>query len=36
MDKNALRATVRSLPDETAVLFPLQVQLVIEYYTQRL
>lgn len=36
VDKGALTAKVRALPDETAVLFPIQVQLVIEYYTQRL
>ena len=36
VDRAALRATVKSLPDETAVLFPLEVQLVVEFYTQRL
>lgn len=36
VDKENLSATVRSLPDETAVLFPLQVQLVVELYAQRL
>jgi len=30
------RATVTSLPDETAVPFELHVQLVVEYYSQRL
>lgn len=36
VDRTALRATVKTLPDETAVLFPLQVQLVVEFYSQRL
>lgn len=36
VDRATLRATVKTLPDETAVPFPIQVQLVIEYYTQRL
>ncbi|AUX31787.1 uncharacterized protein SOCE836_039190 [Sorangium cellulosum] len=25
-----------SLPDETSIPFPIQVQLIIEYYSQRL
>lgn len=36
VDRAGLRATVKALPDETAVLFPLQVQLVVEFYSQRL
>lgn len=36
VDKAGLRATVRALPDETAVLFPLQVQMVVEFYSQNI
>lgn len=36
VQRDARRATVTTLPDETSVLFPLRVQLVIEYYSQRL
>ena len=36
VDRTARKATVVTLPDETSVLFPLRVQLVIEYYSQRL
>jgi small subunit ribosomal protein S4 len=36
VDREARRATMLALPDETAVLFPLRVQLVVEYYSQRL
>jgi small subunit ribosomal protein S4 len=36
VDRNGLRATMKTLPDEMAVLFPLEVQLVVEYYTPRL
>ncbi len=36
VNRDALTATVTALPDETAVLFPLRVQLVVEYYSQRL
>lgn len=36
VDKAERSATVKTLPDETAVLFPLQIQLVVEFYTQRL
>lgn len=36
VDSEALRATITALPDETATLFPLQVQLIVEYYSQRL
>lgn len=36
VDRAGLQATVRALPDEMAVLFPLEVQLVVEYYTPRL
>jgi hypothetical protein len=28
--------TIIALPDETSILFPLQTQLVVEYYSQRL
>lgn len=36
VDRDARRATVTTLPDETSVLFPLRVQLVVEFYSQRL
>ena len=36
VDREARRATVTALPDETAVLFPLRVHLVVEFYSQRL
>ena len=36
VNRDALTATITALPDETAVLFPLRVQLVVEYYSQRL
>lgn len=36
VDRDARRAAVTSLPDETSVLFPLRVQLVVEFYSQRL
>lgn len=36
VNRDALTANVTALPDETAVLFPLRVQLVVEYYSQRL
>lgn len=36
VNKDERTATVKTLPDETAVLFPLQIQLVVEFYTQRL
>ncbi len=36
VDRTTLTAKVTALPDETAILFPLRVQLVIEYYSQRL
>jgi small subunit ribosomal protein S4 len=36
VDRDARRASVTALPDETAVLFPLRVQLVVEFYSQRL
>lgn len=36
VDRATLTATVAALPDETAVLFPLKAQLVVEYYSQRL
>jgi small subunit ribosomal protein S4 len=34
LDKEQRSVTVTALPDETAVLFPIEVQLVIEYYAQ--
>ena len=36
VNQEALTAKISSLPDETAILFPLNVQLVVEYYSQRL
>lgn len=36
VNRETLTATVTALPDETAVLFPLRPQLVVEYYSQRL
>lgn len=36
VDRAALSATVAQLPDETAILFPIRTQLVVEYYSQRL
>lgn len=36
VDRDGLKATVATLPDETAVLFPIRTQLVVEYYSQRL
>jgi small subunit ribosomal protein S4 len=36
VNRDARSAVVSSLPDETAVLFPLRVQLVVEFYSQRL
>ena len=36
VDQNERKATITALPDETSVLFPLQTQLVVEYYSQRL
>ncbi|MBX3187472.1 MAG: 30S ribosomal protein S4 [Labilithrix sp.] len=36
VDRDARRASVIALPDETSVLFPLRVQLVVEFYSQRL
>jgi small subunit ribosomal protein S4 len=36
VERDARRATVMSLPDETSVLFELRVQLVVEFYSQRL
>lgn len=36
VNRDALSAVVAELPDENAVLFPLRVQLVVEYYSQRL
>lgn len=36
VERDARRATVTSLPDETSVPFDLRVQLVVEFYSQRL
>ena len=36
VNREQLSATVTALPDETAVLFPIRTQLVVEYYSQRL
>ncbi|WP_437640094.1 30S ribosomal protein S4 [Sorangium sp. So ce854] len=36
VDKDARQARVTSLPDETSIPFPIEVQLIIEYYSQRL
>lgn len=36
VNHETLVAKVTALPDETACLFPLNVQLVVEYYSQRL
>ena len=36
VDRPKLSASVSVLPDETSILFPVNVQLVVEYYTQRL
>lgn len=36
VDKDARRAVVAALPDEGSILFPVRVQLVVEYYSQRL
>jgi small subunit ribosomal protein S4 len=36
VNNEALTATVAALPDEGAILFPIRVQLVVEYYSQRL
>lgn len=35
VNREQLSATVSALPDEGAILFPLRVQLVVEYYSQR-
>jgi small subunit ribosomal protein S4 len=34
--RDARRAAVTALPDETSILFPLRVQFVVEFYSQRL
>jgi small subunit ribosomal protein S4 len=36
VNRDALSAVVTALPDEGAILFPLKVQLVVEYYSARL
>jgi small subunit ribosomal protein S4 len=35
VEKEARSAVVRELPDATSVLFPVNIQLVIEYYSER-
>lgn len=36
VDQENKKATVSSLPDETSILFELRVQLVVEFYSQKL
>ena len=36
VEKDARRATVSGLPDETSILFPIRIQLVVEFYSQKL
>jgi small subunit ribosomal protein S4 len=36
VNHETLTAKITGLPDETSILFPLNVQLVVEYYSQRL
>ena len=36
VDKDTCQAMVTALPDETSTLFPVQVQLVVEFYSQML
>jgi len=36
VDRAKRQATISSLPDEGAVLFPLRVQLVVEFYSQKM
>lgn len=36
VDKGKKSAKVTTLPDETSILFPIKVQLVVEYYSKRL
>lgn len=36
VDKDTFQATVTGLPDETSTLFPVQLQLVVEFYSQML
>lgn len=36
VDKDTRQARVAALPDETSIPFPIAVQLIIEYYSQRL
>ncbi|WP_394826275.1 30S ribosomal protein S4 [Pendulispora albinea] len=36
VDRTKRQATVSTLPDEGAVLFPLRVQLVVEFYSQKM
>lgn len=36
VEREENKATITALPDETSILFPLRVQLVVEYYSQRL
>ena len=36
VEKDSYQATVTALPDETSTLFPVQLQLVVEFYSQKL
>jgi small subunit ribosomal protein S4 len=36
VEKDSYQATVTALPDETSTLFPIQLQLVVEFYSQKL
>jgi small subunit ribosomal protein S4 len=36
VDNEARQAVVASLPDETSILFPIEIQLVVEFYSQML
>jgi len=36
VDRTNRKATISALPDEGAVLFPLRVQLVVEFYSQKM
>ncbi len=36
VDRENFKATVAALPDETSILFPIRIQMVVEFYSQRL
>ncbi len=36
VEKDSYQATMTALPDETSTLFPVQLQLVVEFYSQKL